>query len=237
MPTESARAALDILRDGSQFQWYVIPIFALVVYVYTVEIARRNWDLVFAGLAFWGMDWFNAIWNSLVFHFTNQAPVWGPPGQTANLILIGLNVEISSMFAIPGIAFGKMLLPDKRQKTLGTPNRALIAVTGAAFCVFVEMLLNNIGALTWDYPWWSARMPWLIFLFGYLHFFVVSFWVHDMESVRKKIVTVGAIFAADWSRSLCSVPFRSGSEAVRSVTGTAFARGTRTTLTRGQQNE
>ena len=31
MPTESAQQALSILRDGSQFQWYVIPLFAFVV--------------------------------------------------------------------------------------------------------------------------------------------------------------------------------------------------------------
>jgi len=29
MPTESASQALGILRDGSQFQWYVITLFAL----------------------------------------------------------------------------------------------------------------------------------------------------------------------------------------------------------------
>ena len=197
MPTESATEALTILRDGSQFQWYVIPLFALVVYVYANEVEKRNWNLVFAGLAFWGMDWFNEIWNSLVFHFTEHAPVWGAPGQTAYLILIGLNIEICFMFAVAGVAFGKMLPPDKRARILGVPNRLVIAVGGAAFCVFVEVLLNAIGALTWDYAWWSARAPWLIFLFGYLHFFLVSFWVHDMERVKSKVVTVGAIFAVD----------------------------------------
>jgi hypothetical protein len=204
MPTESASRALSILRDGSQFQWYVIPLFALVVYAYAVEIERRNWNLVFAGLAFWGMDWFNEIWNSLVFHFTGYAPVWGAPGQTAYLILIGLNIEICFMFAIAGITFGKMLPPDKRSRILGIPNRLVIAVSGAAFCVFVEVLLNAIGALTWDYPWWSARAPWLIFLFGYLYFFLVSFWVHDLESVRKKATVVGIIFAFN---ILCAVVF------------------------------
>jgi hypothetical protein len=197
MPTEAALRALEILRDGSLFRWYVIPLFALVVYVYAVEVERRNWNLVFAGLAFWGMDWFNEIWNSLVFHFTNHSPVWGAPGQTAYLILIGLNIEISFMFAIAGIAFGKMLPPDKRLRILGIPNRLLIAVAGAAFCVFVEVLLNTISALSWDYSWWSASAPWLIFLFGYLHFFLVSFWVHDTESLRNKIVTVGIIYAVD----------------------------------------
>jgi hypothetical protein len=197
MPTESAQQALSILRDGSQFVWYVIPLFAIVVYVYAVEVERRNWDLFFAGLAFWGMDWFNEIWNSLVFHFTGYAPVWGAPGQTAYLILIGLNIEISFMFAIAGITFGKMLLPDKKTKILGIPNRLFFAITGAAFCVFVEILLNSIGALTWDYPWWSASAPWLIFLFGYLTFFLVSFWIHDMQSIKSKAITVGVIFAVD----------------------------------------
>jgi hypothetical protein len=197
MPTESAQQALSILRDGSQFQWYVIPLFAIVVYIYAVEVERRNWNLVFAGLAFWGMDWFNELWNSLLFHFTGYAPAWGAPGQTAYLILIGLNIEISFMFAIAGIAFGKMLLPDKKIKVLGLPNRLFIAIFGAAFCVFVEVLLNAIGALTWDYPWWNARAPWLIFLFGYFHFFLVSFWVHDMDTVKKKVTTVGIIFAVD----------------------------------------
>lgn len=195
--TESARQALSILRDGSQFQWYLITLFALVVYVYAVEVERRNWNLVFAGLAYWGMDWFNEIWNALWFHFTQYAPVWGAPGKTGFLILIGLNIEITFMFAIAGIAFGKMLPKDKHMKVLGLPNRLLFAITGAIFCVFVEILLNSVGALTWDYSWWSARAPWLIFLCGYLHFFLVSFWVHDMEKIKNKAITVGAIFAVD----------------------------------------
>lgn len=197
MPTESALQAARILRDGSQFQWYVIPLFALVVYVYAWEVERRNWDLVFAGLAFWGMDWFNEIWNSLVFHLTNVAPVWGAPGKTAYLILIGLNIEICFMFAIAGIAFGKMLPRDKGFRILGIPNRVVLAITGSAFCVFVEVLLNSVGALTWDYAWWSAGAPWLIFLLGYLPFFAVSFWVHDMSSIRGKAITVGTIFGVD----------------------------------------
>ncbi len=197
MPTKYAQEALQILRDGSQFQWYVIPLFALVVYVYAVEIERRNWNLLFAGLAFWGMDWFNEIWNSLVFHFSGYAPVWGAPGRTAYLILIGLNIEICFMFAIAGIGFGKMLPADKRLKVLGVPNRLLIAVAGSIFCVFVEVLLNSVSALTWDYSWWNRGAPWLIFLLGYLPFFLVSFWVHDMESTRDKIITVGSIFTFD----------------------------------------
>lgn len=197
MPTESASQALSILRDGGQFQWYVIPLFALVVYVYAVEIERQNWSLVFAGLAYWGMDWFNEIWNALVFHFNGYAPVWGAPGKTAYLILIGLNIEICFMFFISGIAFSKMLPRDKRLKIAGIPNRLVFAVAGSIFCVFVEVLLNAMGALTWDYSWWDASSPWLIFLIGYLPFFLVSFWVYDMETVKQKAIAVGAILGVD----------------------------------------
>ena len=197
MPTQSAAQALKILRDGSQFQWYIIPLFALVVYVYAVEVERKRWDLVFAGLAFWGMDWFNEIWNDLAFHFTQYAPVWGAPGKTAFLILIGLNIEICFMFAIAGITFSKLLPADKRVRVLGLPNRLFFAIAGSVFCVFVEVLLNSVGALTWEYAWWGARAPWLIFLIGYLPFFLVSFWVFDIDSIQKKVMTVGTIFAVD----------------------------------------
>jgi hypothetical protein len=199
--TKAAAEALAILRDGSLFQWYVIPLFALTVYVYAAEIERQNWSLVFAGLAFWGMDWFNEIWNGLVFHFTQYAPVWGAPGKTAFLILIGLNIEICFMFAIAGIAFAKMLPAKKRLKILGVPNRLLFAIVNSIFCVIVEILLNSVNALTWDYAWWRAGAPWLIFLIGYLPFFLVSFWVFDMKSLRQKITTVGVIYAVD----ICSL--------------------------------
>jgi hypothetical protein len=193
--TESAAKALAILRDGSLFQWYVIPLLAFAFYVYNVEVEKRNWNLALAGLAFWGMDWFNEIWNALVFHFTGYAPVWAAPGKTAYLILIGLNIEIMFMFAVAGIVWGKMLLPDRKAKILGLPNRWFVAIAGSAFCVFVEYLLNGVGALTWDYPWWNRRAPWLIFLVGYLTFFIVAFWVHDMKTLKAKLVTVGTIWA------------------------------------------
>ncbi len=197
MPTQSALEALKHLRDPSTFQWYVIPLFAFVVYVYAVEVERKNWNLLFAGLAFWGMDWFNEIWNSLVFHFTNYAPVWGASGNSAYEILIGLNIEISFMFAIAGIAFAKMLPEDKTMKIMGIPNRWFFAIVNSIFCVVVEILLNAAGVLTWDYSWWNVTAPYLIVIFGYLTFFIVSYWVFDMKTIKKKITTVSIIFGID----------------------------------------
>ena len=54
MPTHSALQATSILRDASQFQWYVITFLLVVIYVYAVEVEKKNYRAVFAGLAFWG---------------------------------------------------------------------------------------------------------------------------------------------------------------------------------------
>jgi hypothetical protein len=195
---DSAARALALLRDGSHFQWYVIPLLLLVMYVYANEVERRNWSLVLAGLAFWLMDWFNEIWNGLVFHFTNYAPVWGTPGNGSSLVmLIGLNIEICFMFAIMGIVMAKQLPADKNIKILGIPNRWLYAIAGSALAVGVECLLNWVGALTWEYPWWNLRAPWLIWLIGYMPFFLMCFWVYDMKTMKSKLITVGTIFAVD----------------------------------------
>ena len=194
MPTDAARRATLILRDGSGFEWHVIPILLLVLYIYANEIEHRNWKVVFAGLAFWAADWFNEIWNGLLFHGTQHAPAWAAPGGTAYLLLIGLNVEISLMFAIMGIVVAKTLPVDRTRRILGLSNRWFVALAASAFCVLVELWLNAIGALTWDNWWWNAHRPWLIFVVGYLWFFVFAFWVHDLPSVRQQgLVVLGAL--------------------------------------------
>jgi hypothetical protein len=197
---ESAKLALGILRDSSYFKWYIIPFIMIVIYVISVEIERRNWNVLFGGLAFWGMDWFNEIWNSLVFHFTNYAPVWGAPSSsTCYLILIGLNIEITLMFLIAGIAVAKMLPKDKNMKIIGIPNRWFFAVFNSILFVIVEIILNSIGVLSWEYSWWQAGFPFILFLIGYMPFFIACYWVHDMDSIKKKLIAIGTIFGVDVS--------------------------------------
>lgn len=189
-----AKQALENLRNPNTLNWTVIPLLALMFYVYASEVQKKNWNAVFAGLAFWGMDWINEIINSLVLHFSHYAPIWGTPGQSAYTVLIGLNVEIMFMFSIAGIVWSKMLLDNKNSKILGINNRWFIIIAGSVFSVIVEYFLNAADMLTWDYSWWNANNPWLIVPFGYMTFFIVAFWVYDMKSVKKQIVTVGSIF-------------------------------------------
>lgn len=208
-PTPASSNALENLRviPDSGFEWYIIPLFAIIVYMYAVEIEQKNWNRVFAGLAFFGMDLFNEIWNALILYFTDYSAFWTCAGQTGFLIFVGLNIEISLMFAMAGIGFTKMLPEDKNWKIdltlvkvpIRIPNRWVFAVGNSVFCVFIEVLLNAAGALIWEYPFWNANIVGIIpiIIFGYLHFMIVSFWVFDMEQLKNKIIVVTTILIFD----------------------------------------
>lgn len=196
MIAESALQAQSLLRDTSQFSWHVIPMFLVVLYIYFKEIDKGQWSRVFAALAFFGMDIFNEIVNGIIFKVSGFAPLWGAPGNdTALLFLVGLNIEIAMMFAITGIAATLALPQDRDQKIFGINNRLFLACTFAAVSVLIEILLNAIGALTWEWPFWNARFPILIFLFGYLTFYLMCYWVYDMPSRKKQLITLGTIYS------------------------------------------
>ena len=195
--TDSAAQALAILRDTSQFQWYVIPLLTLAAYIYANEIQKKNWNIVFAGLTYLGLDMFIEIVNSLVFHFTQYAPAWITPGKTAYLLLIGMNIEIFFMFALVGIVMSKFLPENKNERIFGMPGRFFTGLCAAAVCTTVEVMLNSAGVLVWEYPWWNKGPASIIIFSGYFLFFIISFRVHDIEKVRNKIIAVGSIYAFD----------------------------------------
>jgi len=144
------------------------------------------------------MDWFNEIWNALVLYFTQYAPVWGAPGGgTSYLILARLNIEITFMFLIMGLMSTLLLPEDKGMKILGINNRIMIAAVMSALCVAFEVVLNPAGVLTWEYSWWSPGFPWLIWLIGYLPFWLAAFRIHDLGSTRKQAMAAGGILAFD----------------------------------------
>jgi len=200
MSTEASLQALEGLRDLSTLKWYVIPLLAIVLYIYTIEIKKAresgNWNVVYSGLALFGMDFINETWNGWVYHLTQHSAFWTTPGETALRIMMGWNVEIVFMFLISGIVFANALPEDKNAKILGIPNRWALSIGFSVFCVFVEVLLNIGGLLVWEYPFWNASIAgiWLIFFLGYFHFYVVTFWVHDMRDNKNKVKVLGIIY-------------------------------------------
>jgi hypothetical protein len=195
--TTFTREAEHLLRRPGSFDWSTVTLLALVVYVYAVEVERRNWSAILAGLAFWLMDWANELINALVLHLNGDAALWTVTGHSSYVILIGLTVEISLFFAINGIVFTKLLPADRRMRILGVPNRWAIAIGLSCVSVGVELLLHADGVFHWHYWWWNVASFPVIVVFGYLTFYVVCFWVYDMEDRRKQLTVVGALAAVD----------------------------------------
>jgi hypothetical protein len=198
-PTAASLEALSKLRIlNEDFGWYIIPLLAIILYIYSVEIKKAretgNWSTIFAGLTVLGLDLINEIWNALVFAFSGYSAVWTTPGASAYIILIGWNIEIAFMFSIAGIVFAKFLPDDKNQKLFGLPNRWALAIGFALFCVIVEIFLNWGNYLIWAYPWWNWYFPPLIFVVGYLYFFVGAFYVYDLPDRKKQIKFVAIIY-------------------------------------------
>ena len=195
--TTFTREAEHMLRHTGQLDWSTVTLLALVVYVYAVEIERRNWSAILAGLAFWFMDWANELINALVLHLNGDAALWTVTGRSSYVILIGLTVEISLFFAINGVIFTKLLAPDRRTRILGVPNRWALAIPLSLVSVGVELLLHADGVFHWHYWWWNVASFPVIVVFGYLTFYVVCFWVYDMDDRRRQITVVAALGALD----------------------------------------
>lgn len=194
-------SALEVLRKPQlTMQWYIIPLFLVVFYIVGKELKEKNYSVVLGGVALWLVDVFNEIWNSYVCFFSGYAPVWGTPasvGGSAWLLLIGYNIEISFMFLLMGMAACNMLLPDKKAKILGINNRIFIAVCLTTAAVIVECFLNFCGVLTWEWPFWQRKVPWLLWLIGYLPFFCAAFYVHDRPTMKGKFKALGVLAGVD----------------------------------------
>jgi hypothetical protein len=189
---ELTQQALAILRSGENFQWYVITLLALVMYVYTNEISKKNWKGIAAGLSLYGTHWFFEIVNALIQKFSGHA-LWTVPTGTSWLLLVGVGIELSLMFSIAGLVLSKLLPEDPKAKIFGINNRIFFAVLNAGLFSVIEIFLAKTPAFHWVYSWWGA-LP--VFVTVYIPFFVVSFLCHDWKPKTQRLV-IGILFAVD----------------------------------------
>ncbi|MBN2499360.1 MAG: hypothetical protein JXB38_01255 [Anaerolineales bacterium] len=187
----ATQAALDILRSGENFQWYVITFLALIVYVYANEAGKQNWRGIAAGLALYMVHWLAEIINGLIQHFSGHA-LWTVPTGTAFLILVGVGIELSFMFSIAGLVLSKPLPADSKLKLFGINNRLLWVIANAAFFAIVEIFLAKTPAFVWVYPWWGA-LP--VFITVYIPFFWAAAYAYDAPPKAQKtfIGTLAAV--------------------------------------------
>lgn len=195
------QSALEVLRQPAKtMHWYAVPLLLIVMYIVTKELSQKHYKVVLGGFALWGVDIFNEIWNSMICFISGYAPVWGTPvgvGNSAWLLMIGYNIEISFMFLMMGITVCLMLPEDPKAKILGINNRIFYAVVLTTLAVIIECFLNYSGLLTWEWPFWQRKVPWLIWFIGYLPFFATAFYVHDRPTLKQSLKCDAAILGFD----------------------------------------
>src|SRR5512145_190110 len=127
---EATAQALSILRKTSNFQWYVLPLLILALYLYLSEIQKKEYKVVASGLCLYGIHWLFEIANGLIRHFWGHA-LWTVPTGTSYLLLVGVGIELSLMFSVAGLVAAKMLPEDPDAKIIGINSRVFIGVFNA----------------------------------------------------------------------------------------------------------
>jgi len=186
---EATETALSILRNGENFQWYIIPLLFFLFYIYFNEYSKKNYKGIAAGLSLYMVHWFYEIVNALIQHFSGHA-LWTVPQGTGFLLLVGVCAEISIMFACAGLVYSKLLNEDPKTKIFGLSDRLLVGIGTAAFFSVFEIFLAKTPAFIWVYPWWGS-LP--VFITVYIPFFVISMYSYDWKP-KKQLLFISSLF-------------------------------------------
>ncbi|MFX0101904.1 MAG: hypothetical protein ACFFCS_20230 [Candidatus Hodarchaeota archaeon] len=181
---EATNDALAILRDGTNFQWYVIFMLVAVLFIYFSEVNKKNFRGIAAGLLVYMIHWLAEIINALIQAASGHA-LWTVPKGTSFLILIGVGIELSLMFSIAGLAMSRLLSDDPKKKILKLPAPLFIGLFNAALASGIEIFLVMTPAFVWIYEWWNALT---VFVFVYIPFFVVGAYGYYWKPKKQKYV-------------------------------------------------
>jgi len=193
-----AKNAVDAIRVRSteNFNWTFIFILAVVFYVYWSEMHKKRYDVVFAGLALYGVHWLYEITNAIIGKISGY-PLWSVSNQsTTFILLVGVSWELSMMFAIAGIISFKMLPQDRNKRYFAKNGHRGISckLVGAIAMALLFALFESFLAATsnrsfiWVYPWWGV-IP--VLVTTYIPFFLASNYVPDMEPKKRRNFLIG----------------------------------------------
>ena len=179
------------VRSTENFNWTFIFILAVVFYIYWTEFHNKKYDMIFAGLALYGVHWLYEICNAIIAHFAGY-PLWSVSNEsTTFILLIGVCWELSMMFSIAGMISLKMLPEDRSTRYFakdgkkGIDCRLAGAISMALLFALVESFLaaTSNHSFIWVYKWWGV-LP--VFITTYIPFFLASNYVPDMEPAKRK---------------------------------------------------
>lgn len=185
------------VRGTDNFNWTFIFIIAVVFFIYGYNIYKKNWDIVKAGFALYGVHWLYEIVNAIIAKCTG-APLWAVSNDsTTFILLIGVSWELSMMFSIAGMITFMMVPQDKDKRWLtfngkckGLPARLIVAIGMALFfALFESFLAGTAGGakFIWFYKWWGV-LP--VFITTYVPFFLAAVYVPVMKKKNGIIFLV-----------------------------------------------
>ena len=190
------------VRSTENFNWTFIFILAVVFYVYWSELHKKNYEVVFAGLALYGVHWLYEIANAIIGHVTGY-PLWSVSNEsTTFILLVGVCWELSMMFMLAVIISFKMLPADRTKRYFAKNGKKGISckLVGAIEMALLFALVESFLAATsnhsfiWVYKWWGV-LP--VFITTYIPFFLASNYVPDMKPEKRKafLITEWALVA------------------------------------------
>jgi len=81
---------------------------------------------------------------------------------------------------------------ENKTKVKAILGRIGVIVFGSIAAVIIEILLNKCNVLTWEKPWWQPNFPFILFLIGYVPFYVAAVVIHDLPR-KWQLIGLGAI--------------------------------------------
>ena len=184
-----------VVRSTENFNWTFIFILAVVFYVYWSEIHKKHYEVVYAGLALYGVHWLYEIANAVIAKISGY-PLWAVSNQsTTFILLIGVCWELSMMFSLAGIISFKMMPEDRTKryfakgKFKGISCKLVVAIEMALLFALFESFLaaTSNNSFIWVYKWWGV-IP--VFITTYVPFFLASNYVPDMTPKARKIFLI-----------------------------------------------
>ena len=191
-----------IVRSTENFNWTFIFILAVVFYVYWSEFNKKNYKVIYAGFALYGVHWLYEICNAIIAHVFGY-PLWSVSNEsTTFILLVGVCWELSMMFSLAGIISYKMLPDDPKARYFAKDGKKGISakLAGALsmallFALFESFLAGTSNhSFIWVYKWWGV-LP--VFITTYITFFLASNYVPDMEPAKRNgfLITVWGLVA------------------------------------------
>lgn len=81
---------------------------------------------------------------------------------------------------------------EYKTKVKAILSRIFVIVIGSILAVIVEILLNKCNILTWEKPWWQPSFPFVLFIIGYVPFYVAAVVIHDLPR-KWQLIGLGII--------------------------------------------